>query len=174
MPKHTHVRAYFTPKVAQEILRRLAEGEPLSRICGPDRVAGMPDRITVHRHLREDPAFRLDYLIAREAQAGTMADQILEIADGRDNEPGKEAHVGRDWLRVHARQWLAAVMAPRRFGKQRLRDELEDLEALVEGPAQLDTGQAAARIAAILEEAARRKGAVEEGQGHVPPAELTG
>lgn len=122
MPKHRHRRVCFTPQIGEVILRRIAEGEPLIRICGPNRKAGMPDRLTVQVWLRKDEGFRQDYLLARQMQAELYAEQIIEIADGRalEGEAGDgPGDPRRDWLRMSARRWMAGVMAPRTYGGTR-------------------------------------------------------
>lgn len=133
MSQHQHARVFFTPEVQDEILTRIGGGESLLRICGPGRAPGMPDRVSVHRRLREDRDFRQAYLAARQAQVAHIAEEILEIADGRAPEAGQTPSVARDKVRIAARQWLAGVMAPRTYrGRQwdrDVRDELEEVEA---------------------------------------------
>jgi hypothetical protein len=154
MTQHSHARCFLTPAVADEIFRRISEGEPLIQICGPNREAGLPDRVTVYKRIREDKDFRRAYLVAREAQAATLAEEIVQIADGRLPEPGQEPNVGRDWLRVSSRQWYAGVLAPRTYGGRRfIRDELAEMEAADGAVEMLSDREAAAQIAAILESA---------------------
>lgn len=126
MGEHQHARVQITPEVEDEILLRISEGEPLSRICGPDRRPGMRDRGSVHKRLREDQKFRQAYIIARDAQSATLAEQIIDIADGKRPEDGVEPSVGRDYLRVQARQWLASAMTPRSYVEKG--DALRDYE----------------------------------------------
>lgn len=167
MARHTHPRVCFTPEVAEQILTRLSEGQSLSRICGPDRDPGMPDRITVHRHAREDRGFRLAYLLARQAQAVTLADEIIEIADGLSTQFGQTPNVSRDRLRVQARQWLAGVMAPRIFGKRAtLQQEVEALErefaqAQAQAEAEAEAAEAEAAEAEAAETAAAEAAAAQ-------------
>ena len=67
-----------TLEMAVEVCRRLAEGEALTVIC---KTEGMPNVSTVYRHLRDDPEFRELYVIARQDQAHTLANEIPEISD---------------------------------------------------------------------------------------------
>lgn len=175
MPKHRHRRVYFTPQIGEVILRRIAEGEPLIRICGPSRAAGMPDRITVYEWLRKDEGFRQAYLVARQVQAELYAEQIMEIADGRplDGEAGGEpSDVRRDWLRMSARRWMAGVMAPRTYGGARGGGFAGGAGAAAGGAGDGEAGLGgedesvmAARIAAILEAARMRMIAESGGEG---------
>lgn len=177
MPKHRHRRVILTPEIGEAILRRIAEGEPLLRICGPNRAAGMPDRMTVYQRLMKDEGFRAAYLVARQMQADLYAEQIIEIADGRGLEgdvegPGGERDVRRDWMRMSARRWVAGVTASRTFGGRGL-FEGAFIAAGAGGAGGADGGGlsggeddalVAARIAAILE-AARARRAVTQGRG---------
>jgi hypothetical protein len=90
----------------------------------------MPDKSTVLRWLLRDEqsAFRDQYARAREAQADCDADEIIEIADdttrdvttierdGKDVEVVNHEHIQRSRLRVDARKWRAAKMAPKKYG----------------------------------------------------------
>jgi hypothetical protein len=157
-------RVAITPEVLDEILRRIADGEPLLRICGPSRGPGMPDRVSVHRRLREDREFRRAYLLAREAQAAHLAEEILAIADGegRDGAGGDGRLVGRDWLRVSARKWLAGVMAPRTYsGRGAIADELAQMDA-EDAREPMSDIHLAAQIAGILESARLEVAELEE------------
>lgn len=53
------------------------------------------------------------YTRAKEDQADTYADQIIEIAD--QSEGGKMADVQSAALRVDARKWIAAKLKPRKY-----------------------------------------------------------
>lgn len=62
---------------------------------------------------------------AREAQADTLAEEILQIADDGSNDTYTDDegrthvdydHISRSKLRVDARKWLASKMAPKKYG----------------------------------------------------------
>jgi len=119
----------FTQEIADNICARLIAGESLRTICGDD---GYPDARTVHRWLASKDerydAFRQQYAHAREAQAETIFDEILEIADDARNDwmerRGEEdagwvangEHIQRSRLRIDARKWMAAKLAPKKYG----------------------------------------------------------
>ena len=126
MGMHRHARAEFTIEIEDEILARISDGEPLSVICGPTRRYGLPDRSSVHKYLRENQAFRQLYLVARDAQAAALAEEVVAIADGLKPDDDVPASVVRDQLRVKARQWLTSVMKPRIY-EQKV-DELQNVE----------------------------------------------
>jgi len=96
----------YTIEMATTICSRLAEGEPLVRMCkDPD----MPGVVTVYRWLAADEAFRNMYARARDDQADTLADEIIEVADSVGDPNDKR-------LRVDARKWVAAKLKPRKYG----------------------------------------------------------
>lgn len=72
-----------------------------------------------------DEEFSKQYARAREAQADTLADEILEIADDtsrdtiateKNGEQPNSEWITRSRLRVDARKWLASKMAPKKYG----------------------------------------------------------
>jgi hypothetical protein len=104
----------YNTRIADDICERLANGESLRRIClTPD----YPRQATVFRWLAAQEEFREQYARAREAQADTLADEIIDIADGkRSAYEGTEADVQRDKLSVDARKWVAAKLKARVYG----------------------------------------------------------
>lgn len=114
----------YSPELALVICGRLAEGETLRAIC---RDEAMPDRSTVFRWLADPDhaGFRDQYARAREVQADTWGDEILEIADDATfdvaewTEKGPKLNsefVRRSQLRVDARKWLMGKSQPRKYG----------------------------------------------------------
>lgn len=53
---------------------------------------------------------------AREQAAEAYVDEIVEIADGRDDAPSIDPQIRK--LRVYAREKAAAMIAPRRYGQK--------------------------------------------------------
>ena len=100
----------YTQQLADEICERIAAGESLRKICIDKH---MPSAVTAHAWLnRADSAFLKQYVRARDCQADLYAEQIITIADGvADNEQTQ-----RDRLRVDARKWVAARLAPKKYG----------------------------------------------------------
>ena len=115
----------YNQDIATEICSRLASGEPLVKMC---RDEGMPGTSTVYRWLLANESFRDMYARAREDQADTLADEIIEIADeyvvaektttkaNGDVERVTGDAVDRSRLRVDARKWVAAKLKPRKYG----------------------------------------------------------
>lgn len=114
-----------TPELAAEICRRLADGESLRSIC---RDEAMPSKEAVRCWCRDNPEFLVQYVRAREDQADTLVEEILEIADDGSNDTytvekdGREVevvnydHIQRSKLRVDARKWAASKLAPKKYG----------------------------------------------------------
>ena len=115
----------YSGSLAEDICGLLAEGQSLAEIC---RQNDMPARSMVYRWLAADGGFRDRYVRAREAQADRFADEIIEIADDATNDwmkrrQGEETvrvvdheHIQRSRLRVDARKWLMAKLAPKKYG----------------------------------------------------------
>jgi len=96
----------------QEICDRLAGGEGIKQICADDH---LPSDDTVYRKMARDPEFAARIARAREAQQEFEADNIVNMADDATAD---------DWqvvkLRIHARQWRAAKLAPKKYGDKTL------------------------------------------------------
>ena len=126
-----------TPEVEQRIIERMLAGNSLTRICKSDD--DVPALSTVFKWLAEDAARRkggnvvagevlfLDqYNIAADLRNDFFREENLDIADDGSNDTytdseGKTVvnhdHIQRSRLRVQYRQWLMAVMAPKKYGK---------------------------------------------------------
>ncbi|WP_423169688.1 terminase small subunit protein [Stenotrophomonas maltophilia] len=118
----------FTPNLADAICELLVDGKSLRTICS---TAKMPSRSTVIRWLAENEIFRNQYARARELQADTLAEEILDIADKavlgeRLKKDGKgqvlERQTGdmveRSKLMIDARKWYAGKLQPKKYGER--------------------------------------------------------
>lgn len=97
----------YGDEVVDLICSRLAVGESLNRIC---KDADMPAMSTVFGWLSKHPEFLEKYTRAREAQAETHADRIIEIADDADIDANHKR------IMVDARKWVASKLKPKRYG----------------------------------------------------------
>jgi len=97
----------FNEAVADAICERLADGESLRSICRDDE---MPAKSTVFKWLALIPAFADQYARARETQADSLADDIVDIADNKTLEPNDKR------VRIDARKWLAGKLRPKAYG----------------------------------------------------------
>lgn len=116
----------FSHEIADVILERLSGGESLRSIC---QDKGMVNRVTVLRWVADDmQGFAKLYDRAREMQAHSMAEDILDIADdGRNDWMLKNGaddagwvangeNIQRSKLRYEARRWLASKIFPKQYG----------------------------------------------------------
>lgn len=106
----------------EAICARIARAEFCSAIAKDARVS----EATLSLWLNSDDNVKL-YVRARESQADKFAEDIIQIADDGLNdsytdEDGKVVvnHdvIARSRLRVDARKWLAAKMAPKKYGEK--------------------------------------------------------
>lgn len=103
----------YTPELAEEICRRLSMGESLNSIC---KTEGYPSEGTVRAWAVEDYAgFASKYARAREAQADVYFEQIKQIAD---ETPAVREEIELARLKIDARKWTSARMAPRKYGEK--------------------------------------------------------
>lgn len=109
----------YTDEAAEEILRRLAEGESLTRICKDDH---LPSRITVNRWKRAEggapESFWIDYEKAREDQAEAYFHEVLDLADALEGDGvavSSEVTNARR-LRIDSRKWVLARMDRGKYG----------------------------------------------------------
>lgn len=145
----------YTPEIAALICSRLGEGESLRSICAGEE---FPHEATVRGWVIEDrEGFSTQYARARELQAHSIADELLEIADDGSNDwmerTGKAGesigwelngeHVQRSKLRSDTRKWLLSKMLPKVYG-----DKLDlNHSGKIDG---LDEAGVNARIAELL------------------------
>jgi len=117
----------YSLELAIKICERIANGDGLVKICRDDE--SMPHRSTVMSWLFKHKEFADIYAQAREYQADFYFEEILEIADGTEsdilldkdgNPTGKVNHenINRSRLKVDARKWVVARLAPRKYGDQ--------------------------------------------------------
>lgn len=105
----------------------LSEGISLREIC---RQEDMPAKSSVFRWLAAHEIFRDQYARAKQAGIEALAEDILDIADDATNDwmerrDPEGQNVGwkengeaiqRSKLRVEARKWLLAKLAPKKYG----------------------------------------------------------
>lgn len=117
----------YSEHIANVICIRIAEGESLRKIL---RDEGMPAQSTVYDWLLRHPEFAEQYTRAREEQADSLADEIIDIADEQpeivavvDKKTGALIEHKLDgaflqWQknRIEARKWTAMKLKPKKYG----------------------------------------------------------
>lgn len=115
----------FNQDVADVICERIVEGQSLREIV---RDPVMPASSTVFKWLSQFLSFAEQYTRAREAQADTIFDEILDIADNAQNDWMERAgedggtslvenreSIRRAQLRIDARKWMAGKLRPKKY-----------------------------------------------------------
>ena len=134
-PKKTGRPSKYTPEIAQEIVERLSNAEPLRQIC---RDEGMPDWRTIYDWMYRDDkevalgrGVGLSAAIARAREIGydKMAEECLELADTPkfgtkhvESEDGitvtREDMLGHRKLQIETRLKLLAKWNPKKYGER--------------------------------------------------------
>jgi hypothetical protein len=130
----------YSDELANEICVRLGLGESLRKICLDDHI---PSLATVMTWLSRKPDFLEQYTRAREIQAETQFDELIDIVDQPPelnhvvDKNGELVEVKFDssyvaWmkLRVDTRKWTAARMAPKKYGEQKTPEVTNDLTVI--------------------------------------------
>lgn len=112
----------MTDEVIDAVLSGIAGGKSLVKVCEAD---GMPNRTSFLRRVAEDKLLQARYAAAMDARADKYAEETIDIADDGSNdtyidEDGNKRVdqdvVARSKLRIAARQWYAAKIAPKKYG----------------------------------------------------------
>ena len=127
-PKKTP-RRVFDQKIADIICIGLSEGLSLRKMLKADVQGVLPAQSTIYEWLLRHPSFAEQYTRAREEQADTLADEIIEIADEQPeivvvtDRDGKVIEHKLDgaflqWQknRIEARKWTAMKLKPKKYG----------------------------------------------------------
>lgn len=117
----------WTQEIEDEILDRIAKGQSVVDICDDD---WLPSQRTLYRRLEADDEFRQRYARARDMQADTLFDEILQIADdGRNDWMERKSAENPGWvengealrrseIRINARKWMAGKLRPKVYGEK--------------------------------------------------------
>ena len=79
----------------------------------------LPPHTTIYFWLAENPDFNSKYAVSKAMQATIFAEQIMQIADGEDDDNkchSIENTQARDDLRVRTRQWYVGKLIPKVYG----------------------------------------------------------
>lgn len=93
---------------AAEICAHIAQGKSLKSYCLQEDT---PHIATIYRWIAAHEEFRDLYARAREDQADTIADEIIDIAD-------TEPDHNKARVRIDARKWTASKLKPKRYGNE--------------------------------------------------------
>lgn len=117
----------FSEDIAASVCERIMTGRSLRDVCSDEDI---PARSTIYKWLAENEAFADQYARACDVRADDVFDELFDIADNATNDwmerKGKEdegwqangENVNRSRLRIDARKWALARMAPRKYGEK--------------------------------------------------------
>lgn len=99
----------YTKELGKKICRKISRGESLRSIVKDKNI---PNASTIFSWLLDKryKEFSKQYETARNVQAETMFEELIEIADSRKKD------VMRDRLRVDTRKWYLSKVLPKKFG----------------------------------------------------------
>lgn len=123
----------YCEAIADKICEAIVDGKSLRSICKAD---DMPSVTSVMRWLSKWPEFREQYARARELQADTLFDEMIDIADDGTNDwmerkSAEGENLGwqfngeaarRSQIRIDARKWMAGKMQPKKYGDKIIAD----------------------------------------------------
>ena len=120
----------YSEELAEQICVRLGLGESLVKICKDPE---MPAQAQIYVWLQKYPDFQERYVRAREEQAETHADKIVDIADETPqikevyDKDGNvvditldSAYIAWQKQRIEARKWNAAKQRPKKYGDRQI------------------------------------------------------
>ena len=126
IPKKSRRPTAPTKTLRARIFNKIADGVSVRKLCEDKRY---PTRDMFYKWLREYPDFAEEYRIATELRADVLVDEMMDIADDDsldiiiDTEADEGARVKADQIKVarakvkiDTRKWVAARMAPRKYG----------------------------------------------------------
>lgn len=96
----------YSQELGDKICAQISEGRSLSSVC---RELGI-HRQRVFEWLRVHESFLTQYTIAKEESADALAEEMLDIADDRNDDPQSRR------VRVDTRKWIASKMKPKKYG----------------------------------------------------------
>jgi transposase-like protein len=95
----------YTKKFADEVCRRMSEGDSLRQVCRDNGIA----EATMRQWARDNrEGFAAQYQQAPALQVESWSDKIIELANRDDLEPNDKR------LRVDTLKWLMSKLAPKR------------------------------------------------------------
>lgn len=143
LPKNKMGRpSSYNEQIADKICVQLGLGRSLRKICMED---DMPSQSIVYVWLQKHPEFLEKYTRAREEQAETHADEIVDIADEQPDlievkdKDGNVIDIKLDsayiqWQRqrIDARKWNASKQRPKKYGDRVTHGGDDDAPVVVE------------------------------------------
>lgn len=106
-----------------EIIRRIADGESLTKVCqslNTDGSKRFPSPATFLAHIKEDPYLSKQYARAIEMRSDINVEIMIDIADDDPN-PARARN------RIDTRKWHNEKLAPKKYGAKFLAESTMDV-----------------------------------------------
>jgi hypothetical protein len=126
----------FTPELADKLCELIASGKSNREACKALHITNS----AMYSWLQKNREFQEQYAHARERQADLLFGEIIAIADELEIEVTYKGDtvkldvsataVARARLRIDARKWIVAKLAPKKYGDKLQVGGAEDLPAL--------------------------------------------
>lgn len=114
--KKKHHLSKFSQELAEQICERIAtSSDSLKLITAEFKL----NESTIFDWIQRHPEFAKAYTRAKERQADFLAEEIISISNGEGKDEQAFVginHVHRDRLKIDARKWAAAKLAPTKYG----------------------------------------------------------
>ena len=115
--------------IMDRIMAQLEMGRSLVQVCKDD---GMPDRETVSRWMRDEPAYAAKYAYARAMQADTLFSEMADV-ENKVQAGTMDSHAAR--VVLDSMRWRASKLAPKVYG-DRLDVQVSDTRISISGALQ--------------------------------------
>jgi hypothetical protein len=115
--------------IMDRIMAQLEIGRSLVQVCKDD---GMPDRETVSRWMRDEPAYAAKYAQARAIQADTLFSEMADV-EKAVSLGTMDSHAAR--VVLDSMRWRASKLAPKVYG-DRLDVSVSDTRISISGALQ--------------------------------------
>lgn len=113
----------YDPGMMEKICDELIAGRSLIKICQDE---AFPNHVEIYREMHRHPDLFTAITNAREAQQEFIADELIEMADLATPEDHNVVK-----LRIWARQWRAAKLAPKKYGDKQVVDITQNINIAV-------------------------------------------
>jgi hypothetical protein len=130
--------------IMDRIMAELETGRSLVQVCKGD---GMPDRETVSRWMRDEPAYAAKYAQARAMQADTLFSEMADV-EHKVQAGTMDSHAAR--VVLDSMRWRASKLAPKVYG-DRLDVSVSDTRISISGA----LAAAQARLVDVIDVAPR-------------------
>lgn len=106
----------YDPKIALQIVERIAEGELLKDICARDNEHGFPAKSTFLKWAAREAELQRAYMAAKELSAYSFEEEAIETARASAKSPGTAQQVSAAQGLINQLRWSASRRDPKQYG----------------------------------------------------------